>query len=41
MERIAEVVDELYVIHKGRLLAKGEPTVVLNDPEVKKYYLGE
>ena len=41
VERIAEVVDELYVIHKGRLLAKGEPTVVLNDPEVKKYYLGE
>ncbi len=41
VERIAEVVDELYVIHKGRLLAKGEPTAVLNDPEVKKYYLGE
>jgi lipopolysaccharide export system ATP-binding protein len=41
VERITEVVDELYVIHKGRLLAKGEPSTVLSDPEVKKYYLGE
>ncbi len=41
VERIIEVVDELYVIHKGKLLARGEPAMVLNDPEVKKYYLGE
>ncbi len=41
VERITEVVDELYVIHKGRLLARGEPAMVLNDTEVKKYYLGE
>ncbi len=41
VERIVEVVDELYVIHKGRLLAKGEPDEVLRDPDVKKYYLGE
>ncbi|WP_456398549.1 LPS export ABC transporter ATP-binding protein [Mesoaciditoga sp.] len=41
VERIAEVVDELYVIHKGKLLAKGDPIAVLNDPEVKKHYLGD
>ncbi len=41
VDRIAETVDEIYVMHKGRILANGSPDQVLEDPEVIRNYLGE
>lgn len=41
VREIAEVVDRLYVIHKGDIIAEGESREVLNDPAVIKHYLGE
>ena len=41
VREIAEVVDRLYVIHKGDIIAEGESREVLNDPVVIKHYLGE
>lgn len=34
------VADRLYVINFGRQLAQGEPHAVMNDPEVKRVYMG-
>jgi len=41
VERIVEVVDELYIVHNGLILAKGDPLTVLEDPKVVRNYLGE
>ncbi|MGB9614425.1 MAG: ATP-binding cassette domain-containing protein, partial [Fervidobacterium sp.] len=35
------IVDRLYVIHKGELLAFGTPDEVFSNDMVKKVYLGE
>jgi lipopolysaccharide export system ATP-binding protein len=40
VDEIAQVVDELYVLHKGEVIAKGVPKEVLNDARVKESYLG-
>lgn len=40
VDEIAEVVDELYVLHKGTVIANGTPSEVLNDKKVKENYLG-
>lgn len=37
---IARVVDRLYVIYKGEVIASGEPTSVLSDRVVVEKYLG-
>ena len=34
------VADRLYVINFGKQLAQGEPHAVMNDPEVKRVYMG-
>ena len=34
------VADRLYVINFGQQLAEGEPHAVMNDPEVKRVYMG-
>ena len=41
VEKMVEVVDVMYVIHKGKILAHGEPASVLKDPEVIRNYLGD
>ncbi|HCZ07045.1 MAG: lipopolysaccharide export system ATP-binding protein [Thermotogota bacterium] len=41
VREIAEVVDRLYVIHKGDIIAEGECQEVLNDPVVIEHYLGK
>lgn len=41
VERMVEVVDEMYVIHKGKILAHGDPENVLENPEVIRNYLGD
>jgi len=40
VDEIAQVVDELYVLHKGEVIASGAPKEVLNDTKVKENYLG-
>jgi branched-chain amino acid transport system ATP-binding protein len=34
------VADRLFVINFGQKLAEGEPAVVMNDPEVRRVYMG-
>ncbi|MGC8545400.1 MAG: LPS export ABC transporter ATP-binding protein [Athalassotoga sp.] len=41
VERIVETVDEMYVIHKGKILAHGLPENVLRDENVIRNFLGE
>ncbi len=38
---IANVVDKLYVLYKGKVISCGEPEKVLNDREVIENYLGD
>lgn len=40
IDEIVQVVDELYVIHKGTIIACGSPKIVLQDENVKANYLG-
>lgn len=40
VDALVPVVDRLYIIHKGKIIAHGEPDVVLKDPTVKEVYLG-
>lgn len=40
VDEIAQVVEELYVLHKGEVIANGIPQEVLNDTKVKENYLG-
>ncbi len=40
VDALVPVVDRLYIIHKGKIIAHGEPQVVLNDPVVREVYLG-
>lgn len=37
---LLSVADRLYVINFGRKLAEGEPHDVMNDPDVKRVYMG-
>ncbi|MEN3041959.1 MAG: LPS export ABC transporter ATP-binding protein [Fervidobacterium sp.] len=41
VEALKPIVDKLYVIHKGEVLASGNPSEVLENDLVKKVYLGE
>ena len=41
VEELAEVVDRLYVMHKGEIVASGPPDEVLSSEVVKEVYLGE
>ena len=41
MKLVSGICEELTVLNFGRILAQGETTKVLNDPEVIKAYLGE
>ena len=40
VEALVEVVDTLYVIHKGKIIAHGKCEDVLSDETVKEVYLG-
>jgi lipopolysaccharide export system ATP-binding protein len=35
------LVDRAYIIHSGELLTEGTPDDIVNDPEVRRYYLGD
>lgn len=40
VDALVPVVDRLYIMHKGKIIAEGEPEKVLNDSLVKEVYLG-
>ncbi|MDR1435439.1 MAG: LPS export ABC transporter ATP-binding protein [Puniceicoccales bacterium] len=35
------IVDRAYLIHGGKVLCEGDRSVLLNDPQSRKFYLGE
>jgi lipopolysaccharide export system ATP-binding protein len=35
------IVDRAYLIHGGKVLCEGDHSVLLNDPQSRKFYLGE
>jgi lipopolysaccharide export system ATP-binding protein len=41
VDDIRRIVDRLYVIHKGTILAEGDPESVFSDRKVIENYLGE
>ncbi|WP_081856841.1 LPS export ABC transporter ATP-binding protein [Sphingobium sp. DC-2] len=41
VHEMLELVGRAYVIHGGKVLFAGEPYAVLNNPEVRRFYLGE
>jgi len=41
VDALSPIVDRLYVIHKGQVLAEGNPEEVLKNDLVKQVYLGE
>lgn len=36
-----EIIDRAYILHDGQVLMSGEPDEVVNDPMVRRVYLGE
>ena len=36
-----ELIDRAYIIHEGKVLFEGGPQAALQDPEVRRLYLGE
>ncbi|AEH50191.1 LPS export ABC transporter ATP-binding protein [Pseudothermotoga thermarum] len=40
VDALAQVVDRLYVIHKGKIIAEGDPESTLSSDIVKEVYLG-
>ena len=41
MKLVSGICEKLSVLNFGQILAQGETSAVLNDPEVIKAYLGE
>lgn len=35
------IVDRAYLLHEGRILVEGRSEVLINDPDARKFYLGE
>jgi lipopolysaccharide export system ATP-binding protein len=36
-----ELIDRALIIHEGQVLTQGTPQDIVNDPDVRRYYLGE
>jgi lipopolysaccharide export system ATP-binding protein len=36
-----QIIDRAYILHEGRVLMSGEPDAVVEDPHVRRVYLGE
>jgi lipopolysaccharide export system ATP-binding protein len=35
------MIDRAYIIHSGRVLVEGPPADIVEDPNVRRFYLGE
>ncbi|NLS44254.1 MAG: LPS export ABC transporter ATP-binding protein [Firmicutes bacterium] len=35
------IVDRAYIMHDGKILVKGDPSLIADDPIARKYYFGE
>ncbi|MFZ4787676.1 MAG: LPS export ABC transporter ATP-binding protein [Beijerinckiaceae bacterium] len=35
------LIDRAYIIHSGRVLMEGQPDAIINNPDVRRLYLGE
>jgi lipopolysaccharide export system ATP-binding protein len=35
------LIDRALILHEGHVLTEGHPQDIVNDPDVKRYYLGE
>jgi lipopolysaccharide export system ATP-binding protein len=35
------LIDRAYIIHSGRVLMEGHPDAIINNPDVRRLYLGE
>ncbi len=35
------ICDHAYIINEGRVLASGEPKSIINNPDVRAFYLGD
>ncbi|MCI0735736.1 MAG: LPS export ABC transporter ATP-binding protein [Beijerinckiaceae bacterium] len=35
------LIDRAYIVHSGRVLVEGTPAVIVEDPNVRRFYLGE
>ena len=35
------LIDRAYIIHSGRVLMEGQPEAIINNPDVRRLYLGE
>ena len=40
VNELVEVVDRLYIIHKGSIIAEGPPERALTDKKVREVFLG-
>ena len=36
-----EIIDRALILHEGQVLTQGTPQDIVNDPDVRRYYLGE
>ena len=36
-----ELIDRALIIHEGKVLTEGTPNEIVNNPDVRRYYLGE
>ncbi len=39
--RRSGIVDRAYILHEGQVLMEGRPGDIVNDPDVRRVYLGE
>jgi lipopolysaccharide export system ATP-binding protein len=36
-----DIIDRAYILHEGQMLMEGEPSAVIGNADVRRFYLGE